>query len=216
MRDIGLSIVVGLAAEARIARALGAVAIGGGQPEGAGAAAQRLIASGADCLLSFGLAGGLDPGLRPGSVLIPHTIVYHQRAYPVDTSLIGTPTPHILIATDTAIKSAREKYALYVETGAHAVDLESGEVALAAAAANIPMAALRVVCDPSDRDLGSAALVGIGATGHIAVFRVLAELSRDIGQIWGLFGLAKDARAAHASLREATRGVRCGRDRGRL
>ena len=63
-------IVVGLQAEARIARRLGwPVAVGGGTASGAADAVQRLIASGATAVVSIGLAGGLDPALRPGAIL---------------------------------------------------------------------------------------------------------------------------------------------------
>ena len=67
-----VGIVVGLAAEARIARRLGwKVAIGGGAAAGAEAAARRLIDEGSDALVSFGLAGALDPALRPGALIVP-------------------------------------------------------------------------------------------------------------------------------------------------
>ena len=59
-------IVVGLAAEARLAAGLGdKVAIGGGGAAGALAAATRLAASGVSGLVSFGLAAASRPAWRP-------------------------------------------------------------------------------------------------------------------------------------------------------
>jgi hypothetical protein len=65
---VGTVIVVGLKAEALLARRLGVpVMIGGGTAAGAEMAARRAVAEGATALVSFGLAGGLDPSLRPAS-----------------------------------------------------------------------------------------------------------------------------------------------------
>lgn len=38
-------------------------------------AARRLVARGATALASRGVAGGLDPGLRPGTVILPDTVI---------------------------------------------------------------------------------------------------------------------------------------------
>ena len=37
----------------------------------AAAAAQALVDAGVSALMTFGMAGGLDPALKPGSVVIP-------------------------------------------------------------------------------------------------------------------------------------------------
>ena len=84
-----MGVVVALASEAR---ALGPTMPRGGDPplselallgEGsllalsgiggaaAAAAAQALVDSGVSALMTFGMAGGLDPALKPGSVVIP-------------------------------------------------------------------------------------------------------------------------------------------------
>jgi adenosylhomocysteine nucleosidase len=75
-------IVVGLRAEARIARALGVpVAIGGGTAAGAERAARHLVAENTKALISFGLAGGLDPALAAGTILVPHTVIAGSRRF---------------------------------------------------------------------------------------------------------------------------------------
>ena len=57
--------------EARLARRLGfRIATGGGTRDGAETAARLLVAEGALALVSFGLAGGLQPPLHSGKVLV--------------------------------------------------------------------------------------------------------------------------------------------------
>ncbi|HEY0425948.1 MAG TPA: hypothetical protein VGC82_21710, partial [Rhodopila sp.] len=68
--SFALGFVTGLAAEARIASRFGYPVRVGGTPAGAGVAASELIEQGATALVSFGLAGGLDPALRPGTVVV--------------------------------------------------------------------------------------------------------------------------------------------------
>jgi hypothetical protein len=77
---VRLGIVTGLAAEQNCLRALPVadwprVRCFGMGPEAAGKAASELLGQGCAALLSFGLAGGLDPLLRPGSVVIADAIV---------------------------------------------------------------------------------------------------------------------------------------------
>ena len=165
----GIGVVVGLAAEARLARPLGlSVAIGGGTDAGAEAAAARLIRGGATGLISFGLAGGLDPALRPGAIVVPRAIITDGRTIATDLALsaaLGGPTPHMVLGADTIAADAETKRRLRAETGAEAIDLESGAVARMADAHGLPCAAIRVVCDPAERTLPPAALAALNASG---------------------------------------------------
>jgi adenosylhomocysteine nucleosidase len=204
-----LGIVVGLAAEGRIARRLGgSIAIGGGTAGGARQAATRLAQSGATALLSFGLAGGLDPALRPGDLLVPHTVA-SVRLFPTDPSLcrlLGGVTPHALFSAEQVVATSAEKRALWRATGCAAVDLESAAVAEVATDKNLPFAVLRAVCDPAERAVPPAALAGIGVRGVVVPGRVLVSLARQPGQFVALLALAHDAtRARRALLRHLTR-----------
>ena len=93
--------VVGLAAEARIARRLGwLVAVGGGTAAGAKTAARSLADAGVDALVSFGLAGGLDPALRPGALIVPSAVIAGALHHPTDPGLsraLGGATPHAVL-----------------------------------------------------------------------------------------------------------------------
>jgi adenosylhomocysteine nucleosidase len=199
-----VAVVVGLTAEARIARRLGhPVAIGGGGVVGAETAARRLVADGATALLSFGLCGALDPALAPGTVLIPAAVLEHTTRYPTSpaiTARFGATTSHVLLGGTRIAVTGAEKRRLHQTTGAAAIDLESGAVARVAAETGLPFAALRAVCDPAAEDLPPAALVALDSHGAIGLLKVLASLARRPGQLPALLELAGHAAAARRSL----------------
>jgi adenosylhomocysteine nucleosidase len=199
-----VAIVVGLVAEARLARPLGLrVAIGGGTAAGADSAAARLVRDGATALVSFGLAGGLDPALRPGAILVPRAIIVDGRMIATDPALsaaLGGPTPHTILGGDAIAADADTKRVLREATGADAIDLESGAVARLADAHGLPCAAIRVICDPAERSLPPAALVALNSGGVIGLGRVLAALAARPGQLPALLALAADAARARRAL----------------
>jgi adenosylhomocysteine nucleosidase len=196
---------VGFAAEARVARLSGwQVAIGGGTTEGAARTAQRLIDAGATGIVSFGLAGGLDPTLRAGTVIVAESVTAYGRVWPTDSSLndrLGGTTGHLCLGLDRVVAFADEKRRLSQETGASLVDMESGAVAVVAAAARVPFAVLRAICDPADRALPPAALVALDGAGRLAAARLAMSVLASPVQVMALFGLARDAAAARRALR---------------
>jgi adenosylhomocysteine nucleosidase len=208
MREAGATsqpgIVVGLTSEARIARRLGwKVAVGGGTFPGAEAAARDLVAQGVSGLVSFGLAGGLDPALRPGRLIVPvavHTGGHDYLADPALSKRLGGGTPHRLLGADRIAPTAEEKRRLWQSTGAAAIDLESGAVARIALDEGLPYAVLRAICDPAERDLPPAAMVALGQSGAIGMLRVLRSVLAYPGQVPGLLVLGRDAAAARRAL----------------
>ncbi len=174
------------------------------------------MAGGATGLLSFGLAGGLDPALRPGMVIVPERVVVGGGLLfplplregvniPTDPALnqrLGGATPHAILGGEAIAASAAEKHRLWQTTGAAAIDLESGAVARAAAGHGLPFAVLRVICDPAGRDLPPAALTALDGRGAIGLLRVIGSLIARPGQFPGLMQLAADAAAARRALAE--------------
>ena len=199
-----LGVVTGLRAEADIARAMRAnVRAGGGMPEGARAAAEALVADGATALMSFGLAGGLDPRLPAGALVVPERIVSACGVWDADSTLAGLcggTTCVALFAGEAIAATAAEKAALHRRTGASAIDLESGAVAAVAAWHGVPFVALRAVCDPAASDLPPAALAALDDAGIIGIWRVARSLARHPGQVPRLMALSRDALAARRAL----------------
>lgn len=208
MTSIG--VVVGLEAEARLARAWGIpVVVGGGTSTGAATAAAILVHS-VQALVSFGLAGGLDPALQPGTILVPSCVSSSDGtrwSTNADLNkLLGGCTGHTLLgdgpilATIQAKRDARSR-------GFHAVDLESAAVAAAAQRHGLPFAVLRAVCDPADRPLPRAALVALDAQGRIGSLRVLTAALSNPAELPALIALALDANRARRALRQRVGGT---------
>lgn len=180
------------------------IAVGGGTAQGAETAARQLVADGALALASIGLAGGLQPLLMPGKILIPREIVLESgQRFPTDpelSRLLGGATAHSILGGARAVVKAWEKKQLWTLSGGAAVDLESGAVARIAEEYGLPSAALRVICDPATRNLPPAALAALNPDGKVAFRSVLQALATDPWQIPNLLSLANDAYHARRAL----------------
>ncbi len=207
---VRLGLVTGIAAEARIAAGCcSLIGCAGGSPARARAEAERLVAEGATHLVSFGIAGGLDAALEPGALVIPDQVLASgARRYPTDRvwrarllAALPDASCGALYGSDALIESVAEKHALYEETGARAVDLESHAVAAAAERLGCPFLVFRAISDPAERRLPHAVRVGLKPDGSTAVGQVLLDLARRPGQFGDLIRTAFDAGAALKSLR---------------
>lgn len=174
-------------------------------------AARRLLERGATALISWGVAGGLDPDLRPGTVLFPDEIIgpdgsilavdlgWRDRLLARAPDRVFTSTLPLL-GTVQPITSPDEKRAAHRRTGAGAVDMESAAVSAVSNAAGIPFIAVRVVVDAADVCLPEAALTMCDEEGRLrrsSLFRVLVRPGD-----WGaMIGLARANAAAGRAMR---------------
>jgi len=153
-------------------------------------------------LVSFGLAGGLDPALTPGTVLVPVAVLLDSERWHVHDALsqqLGGAAPWALYGGGEVVASAAAKAALFARTGAVAVDLESAAVARIARRHGLPFAVLRAVCDGAGRDLPQAALAALDGAGRIGGLRVAWAAASRPWEIPDLVRLGGDAaRARHA------------------
>jgi adenosylhomocysteine nucleosidase len=176
-------VVVGLAFEARIAASSGLPIVCGGDGRTLTADLKRTIATGCRGLISFGVAGGLDPQLVPGTCVVASAVVTRDAHHATDPHwsqrLLEAMPGAVLGAldgVDAPICTPADKRKLNRATGALAVDTESHVVARAAAGHGLPMAAIRVVADPAHRGLPHAALTAIRADGTTNVMAVLRSV----------------------------------------
>lgn len=203
-------ILVGLKAEAKLIRHVfphAAIAASGATRTGAQREAARLAACGADCLLSFGLAAGLDPALPPGTLILPERVMAWGASYACDPTLrhiLGAGQTGVLgsalLHSDTVVLDAAEKAHLFATSQCASLDMESGFLARAAEEAGLPFAVLRVVCDPASRSLPPVAGTVLSPDGGLNIKALLGSLLRHPGQISGLIGLGKDAGRARTAM----------------
>lgn len=213
--------VTGLAAEATVAREIGFVAAaGGGTAAGTEAAALALLARPVIGLVSFGIAGGLAPGLGSGALVLPAAVrgadgtahwvdvEWHLRLGAAARKAGLAVTVGGMLGHGAIAATAAEKAALHRDTNAVAVDLESHVVAAVAQHARVPFVVLRAIADPADRDLPPAALLPLTAGGRPNLARVLFSLACHPGQMPALLTLAKETKVALEALRRAGHALR--------
>lgn len=182
-------------------------------PDRAAQAARALLAEGATALVSYGLAGALAPGLAPGTLLLPERVSFlggcrlvdapwrkqiQQRLAP-EMNLVGS----LLLTVKEPAATVLDKARWRRETGAAAVDMESGAVLAAAAAAGVPGLVLRAVVDPAETSLPRAARGGLDVRGQPCRTAAARALLRRPWEIAALLRLSLDLRAAVHSLRRA-------------
>ncbi len=207
----------GLAAEAKIARAAGfSVAVGAGDRERTTVLVEDAVRR-ANCIVSFGIAGALAPQLRAGDVVISGEVVSGNHRWQAEQGFRGRIADFArdigafdgpVLGACAILATPAEKRCAWAETGALAVDLESGVVARIAAAAGMPFLVVRTVADAVGRELPPAALIPLAADGTPRLARVLASVLRRPRQLAGLLGLARETRMALSALEGPARALR--------
>ena len=191
--------------------------------------ARALVGAGAGALVSWGMAGGLDPELAAGTVFLPAEVVsteggavttnqrWRERlgeairaGVPRGGGAVGSPgtglvTHGKLLTTGKSVGSRTDKANLFRQTGAAAVDMESLAIAEIARAHQLPFIAVRVIVDNAADALPRAVTAAADAEGHLQVWRLMGELVRAPGELAPLLRLAQRYRAANRSLAAVAR-----------
>jgi len=186
----------------------------GGGSDRAAAAVERMARDGVELVVSLGLAGGLDPALRCGDLVIASTLVTPGEipyravtAQPWRDRLAEALRGELrcviapVAGSDAPVTSAAAKAELYRATQAVAVDMESHGVARGATAAGLPFVALRVVADDAQRAVPWSAMAGMAPDGSVRPLAVFLRLLARPWELPALLRLARDSREAHAALR---------------
>jgi adenosylhomocysteine nucleosidase len=185
-----------------------------------GAAAARgarsLIDAGATALASWGMAGGLDPALAAGAIFLPSEVIapdgasiptaLHWRERLSEAIAAHRPVAHgKLLTSPRAIGSVADKAALFRETGAAAVDMESLAVAEVARTRELPFIAVRVIVDRAGDALPQTVTAAADSAGHLHLWRLICALARAPADLAPLIRLARRYRAASRSLAAVAR-----------
>ncbi len=159
-------------------------------------------------LLSFGIAGALDPGLSPGALIAASAVIAgHAMATDASwTRAIAAATGARIApiaGSDSLVPDAAAKTSLMAATGAAAVDMESQVVARHARRLGVPFAVLRAIADTADEAIPRAAANGLDAAGNPAPWQVMRGLLRRPQDLPGVIRLARRSRAALSALADA-------------
>jgi adenosylhomocysteine nucleosidase len=206
-------IVTGLVQEARIAAGPGMTVIcSSSDPQQLRALLTVFDPTTIRGVISFGVAGGLDPTLKSGDVVVATEVLSGDARWlaglPLNEDLIdsvGLGRRRIvrgrLAGAEEVVVARHVKAALHNETGAAAVDMESHIAAEYAAKAGLPFAALRVVSDPAHRALPPLAMAAIKPNGDIDLRRILRSVARNPLTLLELVSTGLDFSRALKSLR---------------
>ncbi len=209
-------VVTGVAREARIAAAPGVETIcSGGSP----ARLRKLLAchdpSQTPIVMSFGIAGGLNPALTPGHVVIADAVLSDGGRWKTDRdlteALVGALQSRSdlrvlrasIVGVERALLDPLAKSSMRAQTGAAVVDMESHIAAQYAAEHGLRFAAIRVVCDPASRSLPPLVNDALAPDGSVSLRGVFRSLAREPGQIGDLLRLARDSQTAFRALARA-------------
>ncbi|NOR79770.1 MAG: phosphorylase [Methyloprofundus sp.] len=188
------------------------VTLSGSGAKNANIATKRLIDNGANQLISWGCAGALAPHLKAGDLVIPSTILTNNNtSFATQESwskqVINTLEQNItcyngkLFESDTIISLAQDKAAQYQQTGALAVDMESGALAQVAQQAGIPFIAIRSIADPANMDLPKAIAYAMTGQGVISIPKLLLYLCTHLTNLPGLINTAQHFNTANKTLK---------------
>ena len=206
-------IVTGLVQEARIAAGPGmTVVCSSSDPRQLRALLTVFDPSTIRGVISFGVAGGLDPTLKSGDVVVATEVLAGDTRWLTGLALNEELISSVamgrrrvvrggLAGAEQVVGARSLKAALHLETGAAAVDMESHIAAAYAAEAGLPFAALRVISDPASRALPPLAMAAIKPNGDIDLRKVLSGLARNPMTLRALVSTGIDFNRALKSLR---------------
>lgn len=198
--------------------------ISGVGADNAARAARELIAAGVGALLSWGVAGALDPALACGALLLPAEVLCAPAgaaALPLQRfatcrgwreRVAAALQPHApaasgaLLTSPVPVAAAALKARMFRDTGAVAVDMESAAVAQVAAEHALPFITLRVILDTAAVSLPGSVMRTLepANAGRTGLWRAWALASAPAD--WGaLLRLAAAYRVARRALYQCAR-----------
>mgnify|MGYP001828063893 CR=1 FL=1 len=184
-------------------------------------AAQALIDANVDALVSWGVAGALDPGLVSGDTLLPEAVRDEaQHIYPVNDAWhasLKTRLDHqhvyadgTLLSTQAMQNDERQKSDLYQATKARAIDMESAAVASTALDANKPYVVVRTIFDTSSMRIPASSTNATDQYGQVSIPKLAKGLIMKPAELLQYPQMIASFAQARRSLQRIVE--RCGRD----
>lgn len=174
--------------------------------------AEQLLAGGCDALLSFGLAGGLDPDLPSGTLILATSVISpNGRQSDVDgdwramvaSGLDVSGIDYVsgpVVGVEQPVGDPEPKRLLHTGTGGLGVDMESHAVMEVAGAKGVPWLVLRAVADTANDALPDLAMESIAPDGSVRAGALAVRLIRHPSDMGELFALWRVSRPGFAAL----------------
>jgi hopanoid-associated phosphorylase len=211
-------VITGLATESRIAAGPGLILFvcSGSDPARLRKQLAGLDPGGLRAVISFGIAGGIDPSLRPGDVVVATAVMAEEGTWKVPPSVVSAMSGRVrasgipvaegaLVGVEDPLMRPETKASVHASTDAIAVDMESHIGAAYAARHALPFAAVRVISDPAERALPRLAINALKPDGRIDFAAVFSGLARAPSELTTLLRAGGDAGRAFAGLRRCRR-----------
>lgn len=195
------------------------LAYSGAGAENGQTSANLLIKQGATRLISWGCAAALSPGLSSGDLVLADAVIsaegenialdsswYKQVKTALEkVSLECKPGFALrtgeLLESKILVAKSMDKQALYQQTHAVALDMESVSIAKVAQQQAIPFLAIRAIADPVSMDLPDAVSYALNDKGDVQLFKLLTFLCLHPKELSGLISLGKQFSAAKRTLK---------------
>lgn len=170
--------------------------------DAASQAAEKLLDLKIDALISWGVAGALDPTLDSGDLIIANSIISddknNQTTAKWQKELLAFLTGKVQKALDADIYSSSEvcatiedKRMLFEKTNAIAVDMESAAITDTAMDNNLDFMVIRSIADKADFAIPEAVLNHTDNLGNPEILKFIGSCLSKPGQIKELLTLAK-------------------------
>lgn len=159
-----------------------------------------------DVCISTGMAGSLDPALRPGEIVVALIADTLQQDSNVATDGVllslaessGAIAAHASLTSEAIVATAAEKEALRHK--GNIVEMESAYVLAAAQQSGVPAIVVRAISDGAEEDLPVDFTRILDSRGRVKLGGLLKEVALHPYRIGPLIQFARQSRAAAKSL----------------
>jgi adenosylhomocysteine nucleosidase len=174
-------------------------------------------------VVSFGVAGALDPSLNVGDIVVATSLQNDAGdVFPADPAIVramvqGLENNYMTYKTGQVFGTTVPRYTgaskaqLWQQSGAISVDEESEGAAEWAAANGLPFGMMRSISDNQSFSLPPLATTAVNSDGTWNIQNIEAALEQDPGQVPSLLEMAWDAITSFSSLDTARAAVNLGK-----
>lgn len=152
-------------------------------------------------LIMAGLGGALSPDLRLGDVVVHGDVPTCLPGF--GHRLFVGP----IASAEQIVGTIEQKAAMYRETGALAVDMETAAARFIAEGMQIPFLAVRAISDTSSQVLEADFLTLVDAAGRTRVGRAIGMLASRPWRLRGMLTVRRSAQLALRNLAVTVKGV---------